>query len=153
MNKEVIKAMNRKETKVSKFRKWQRKNGYKVYKVIFFPIWITSILKEKITKLLDSRQAWNEKKANEILSYYIPRRSDWDAAKQGFWFFDNGSGWSDSYAKKYLKRKDRRFWRIYTTYCGGEIRKYLIEEFELDGFTKEIIGCTADFTEIIFRKE
>ena len=65
MNKEVIKAMNRKETKVSKFRKWWRKNGYKVYRVIFFPIWITSILKEKITKWLDSRQAWNEKKANE----------------------------------------------------------------------------------------
>ena len=153
MNKEVIKAMNRKEHKVSKFRKWWKKNDYKVYRVIFFPIWITSILKEKITKWLDSRQVWNEKKANEILSYYIPRRSDWHVEKQEFWFFDNGSGWSDSHAKKYLKRKDRRFWRIYTTYCGGEIRKYLIKEFELDGFTKEIIDYTADFTEIIFKKE
>ena len=28
MNKEIIKAMNKKETKIDKIRKWWNKNGY-----------------------------------------------------------------------------------------------------------------------------
>ena len=152
MNKEVIKAMNRKETKASKFRKWWIKNGYKVRRVIFFPIWFALILKEKITKWLNSRQAWSEEKVNEILNYYVPRFAKWDAAEQEFYFFDNGYGWNLGYAKRYLKRKDRRFWEVHNGFCGGDIRDYLIEVFELEGFTKEIGNCSDSRTEIIFKK-
>lgn len=152
MNAEVIKAMNKKETKVSKFRKWWRKNDYKVYRVIFFPIWIASLLKEKITKWLNSRQAWSEERVNEILNYYIPRCAEWDAEGQEFYFFDNGYGWSINYAKRYLKRTDRRFWKVHKGWCGGDIRKYLIKNFELEGFTKEVGDCSDSWTEITFKK-
>lgn len=152
MNAEVIKAMNKKETKVNKFREWWKKNDYKVYRIIFFPIWIASILKEKITKWLNSRQAWSEERVNEILNYYIPRYAEWDAEEQEFYFFDNGYGWSIAYAKRYLKRKDRRFWKVHKGFCGGDIRKYLIKNFELEGFTKEVGDCSDSWTEIIFKK-
>jgi hypothetical protein len=152
MNAEVIKAMNRKETKISKFRKWWRKNDYKVYRVILFPIWIASILSAKFTKWLNSRQRWSDERANEILNYYIPRRAEWDAEEQEFYFFDNGYGWSLGNAKRYLKRKDRRFWKVHNGWCGGDIRDYLIEEFELEGFTKEVCNCSDSWTEIIFKK-
>ena len=33
MNNEVIKAMNKKETKIDKIRKWWSNNGYKVMSV------------------------------------------------------------------------------------------------------------------------
>ena len=151
MNAEVIKAMNRKE-KNHPIRKWWSKNSYKVYRVIFFPVWIASILNEKIREWLNSRQAWSEKRANEILDYYIPRRAKWDAEEQEFYFFDNGYGWSLGSAKKYLKRKDRRFWNIHKGFGGDEIRYYLIEKFELEGFTKEIGNCSGGWTEIIFKK-
>ena len=39
MNKEVIKAMNKKETKVNEIRKWWSKNGYKVMRVVLFSFW------------------------------------------------------------------------------------------------------------------
>ena len=146
MNKEVIKAMNRKETKVSKFRKLWRKNDYKVYRTIFFPIWIIAILSRKITKWLNSRQAWSGKRANEILNYYVPRFSEWDAEKQEFYFFDNGYGWSLGYAKRYLKRKDYRFWEVNRKFGGGNIRDYLIENFELEGFTKKVVDCSYGYT-------
>ena len=77
MNKEIIKAMNKKE-KENNLRKWWNKNGYKVLRVIFFPIWITGITKEKIEKWLDSRESWSENRVKEILDYYIPRRSEWE---------------------------------------------------------------------------
>lgn len=152
MNAEVIKAMNKKETKVSKFRKWWNKNNYKIYRIIFFPIWIASILGAKIIKWLNSRQAWSNERVNEILNYYVPRFSEWNAEKQEFYFFDNGYGWSLHYAKRYLKRKDRRFWEIYNSAWGGDIRDYLIEEFELEGFTKKVGDCSDSWTEIIFKK-
>ena len=54
------------------------------------------------------------------------------------------------FAKKYLKRKDRRFWNVHEGWAGGNIRSYLINNFELDGFAKEIGDCYDGWTEITF---
>lgn len=151
MNAEITKAMNRKETKLDKARKWWNKNGYKVMRVVLFPVWGCICAKNKITAWLDSKQIWSEEKANEILSYYIPRRADWDAEDKTFYFFDNGYGWSPCSAKKYLKRKDRRFWKCHRGWCGGDIRRYLIDKFELEGFEKEVGECSEGWTEICFK--
>ena len=151
MNKEVIKAMNKKEVEIDKFRKWWNKNGYKVMRVILFPIWWGIKAKAKIDYNLNSREEWSEERVKEILNYYVPRFAEWDAKDKSFYFFDNGYGWSIGFAKKYLKRKDRRFWNFYNGCSGGVIRSYLINEFKLEGFEKEIGNCSDDWTEIIFR--
>lgn len=150
MNKEIIKAMNKKEKKHT-IRKWWSKNGYKVMRVVFFPVWIGTIVKEKITAYLNSKEAWSEERVNEILNYYVPRRADWDDEDKTFYFYDNGYGWSEGSAKKYLKRKDRRFWKVNNGWVGGKIRSYLIHEFELEGFVKEIGDCSEGWTEVAFR--
>lgn len=147
MNKEIVKAMQGK--KEHKARKWWRKNGYKVWRVVLFPVWACVKAKEKITEQLNNRQKWSEERANEILNYYIPRRSEWNEKEQCFYFFDNGMGWCMGCAKKFLKRKDRRFWQIHTGFFGGKIREYLINKFQLEGFTKEV-GICDDWTEITF---
>ena len=151
MNNEVIKAMNKKETKIDKIRKWWSKNGYKVMRVILFPIWWGIKAKEKIDAYLDSRNTWSEERANEILSYYIPRNSDWDAEDKSFYFFDNGMGWDLRCRQKRVKLKDRRWWKNHTRAWGGKVRDYLIEKFELEGFEKTV-GETYDFhTEVTFK--
>ena len=149
MNKEIIKAMQGK--KEHKARKWWRKNGYKVWRVVLFPLWALVLLKDKITAHLNSRQEWDEERANEILNYYIPRRADWDDKEQCFYFFDNGMGWGIAYAKKFLKRKDRRFWQVNCGWWGGKMREYLIERFQLEGFTKEVRDTWDDWTDISFK--
>lgn len=151
MNKEVIKAMNRKENKFYAIKKWWRKNSYKVMRIVLFPIWFGINAKKKIATYLDSREEWSEERVKEILDYYVPRYADWDAKDKCFFFFDNGYGWSMCHAKKYLKRKDRRFWNVHRGWTGGEIRAYLINEFELEGFKKEIGDCSEGWTEIAFR--
>lgn len=150
MNNEIIKAMNRKP-KNNTFRKWWSKNGYKVNRVIFFPIWIVMVISEKVQKKLNARQVWSEERVNKILNYYIPRRAEWDAEEKEFYFFDNGYGWSMNLAKKYLKRKDRRWWKNHTSGYGGDVRKYLTTSFELEGFTKKVLSNYSDQTEIIFK--
>lgn len=147
MNKEIIKAMNKKEAKVIK---WWRNNDYKVMRAILFPIWWGVCAKKKIKNHLDSRLEWSEERAHEILSYYIPRAADWDTEDKCFYFADNGRGWGMQYYQKKIKLKDRRWWKKYTFCCGGKVRTYLIEKFELEGFTKEI-GITYDcWTEVTF---
>ena len=148
MNAEIIKAMNKKKKK-STFREWWNKNSYKVYRVIFFPIWIAAITIDKTNKYLNSRQKWSEERAKEILNYYIPRRADWNAEDKTFYFFDNGMGWG-KLAKKYIKIKDRRWWNLHRGWTGGKIRDYLLNEFELEGFTKEIGNCYDGWTEVSF---
>ena len=150
LNKEIVKAMNRKEKKHT-IRKWWNKNGYKVLRVVLFPIWIFALVCDKITKKLNSRNSWDEERANEILNYYIPRRAEWDKENNEFYFFDNGYGWAIYCAKKYLKRKDRRFWRVNAGAWGHKMRSYLIDEFELEGFTKELGSCYDGWTEITFK--
>ena len=151
MNKEVIKAMNKKENRFNAIKKWWDKNGYKVMRVVLFPVWFGIKAKEKITSYLNSREEWSEERVKEILNYYIPRLADWDEEDKSFYFFDNGYGWSIGLAKKYLKRKDRRFWNIYNGWNGGKIRSYLIDECELEGFKKEVGNCSDGWTEIAFR--
>lgn len=148
MTTEIIKAMNKIEKK-HPVRKWWNKNGYKVMRVILFPIWIGIVITEKINKYLNSRQEWSDERAKEILNYYVPRRANWNAEDKTFYFFDNGMGWGNL-AKKYLKRKDRRWWNLHRGWTGGKIRDYLLNEFELEGFTKEIGNCYDGWTEVSF---
>ena len=150
MNSEVIKAMKKKETKIDYLRKWWSKNGYKVTRVVLFPVWWGIKAKEKITSYLNSREEWSEERAKEILSYYVPRRASWNSENKCFYFFDNGCGWSIYFAKKYLKRKDRRFWDVHRGWAGGKIRAYLIDKFELEGFKKDVNDFFDGWTEITF---
>lgn len=151
MNAEVIKAMNKKETKIDKARKWWNKNGYKVMRVILFPIWWGVCAKNKIEAYLNSKCEWSEERAHEILSYYIPRMADWDAEEKSFYFADNGMGWGMKCHQKKLKWKDRRWWNNHRGFWGGKIRAYLIEKFEMEGFEK-IVGDTYDqWAEITFK--
>ena len=150
-NKEVAKAINKKENRFNAIKKWWDKNGYKVMRVVLFPIWWGIKAKEKINYYLNSREKWSEERVKEILNYYVPRFADWDEENKCFYFFDNGYGWSIGLAKKYLKRKDRRFWNIHNGLGGGMIRSYLIYEFELEGFEKEVGDCSEGWTEITFR--
>lgn len=148
MTKETMKAIEEKQ-KNHPFRKWWRKHGYKVMRVILFPVWIFIMVNEKIYNNIE----WDEARVNKILNYYIPQESDWNPKEKAFHFFDNGYGWNLCYAKKHLKRKDRRFWKKFASFGGGEIKEYLIEDFELEGFEKEIVSTWESTLEIIFTQK
>lgn len=151
MNKETIKAMNKKPTKWDAICEWWNKNGYIVMRVLLFPVWAFMWSREKIEAYIDKRTEWSEERAAEILGYYIPRKASWDAEAKEFYFFDNGRGWNMKYIRrKYIKLRDRNFWKKYAGGWGYKMREYLINTFELEGFTKELGDCN-DFTEITFK--
>lgn len=145
MTNEVIKAMQgKKEHNICK------RFCLNVLRVILFPVRTCSVLLEKGRSWLNSKEKWDETRAAEILNYYIPRNSEWVAEDKTFYFYDNGMGWNIKLAKKYLKLKDRRFWRVHCAWWGGEMRTFLIDKFELEGFTKKVGYCSDGWTEISF---
>lgn len=147
MNKEVIKAMeNKNESSLNNLKKWWSKNSYKIFRVILFPIYIITILCDKYKAIVRKANPWNEARAQEILNYYIPRSSNWSDEEKAFYYFNNGFGWNMCFAKKHLKRKDRNFWK----YNYNQIRRYLIDKFELEGFIKEVGECGDGWTELNF---
>lgn len=147
MNKEVIKAMEKKdESSLNNLKKWWNRNSYKIFRVILFPIYITTILCNKYKEVIRKANPWNEERAQEILNYYIPRSSDWSDEEKAFYYFNNGFGWNMCFAKKHLKRKDRNFWK----YNYNQIRRYLIDKFELEGFVKKVGECGDGWTELNF---
>ena len=150
MNKEIIKAMNKKETAVDHFNKWWRKNGYKVLRIVLFPVWGCVWTANKIENYLNSKCGWSEERANEILSYYIPRKAKWDAEKKCFYFADNGMGWGMKCHQRKLKLRDRRWWNCNRGFCGGKIRTYLINQFEMEGFRKEVDDIYDQWAEVTF---
>lgn len=152
MNKEIVKAMNKKtNANVEAVKNWWHKNDYKVWRVLLFPVWIVVWCREKIKPILNDKTPWSEERATKILGYYIPRRAEWDAEKKQFYFFDNGMGWNMKYTlRKYIKLRDRRFWKLYAGGWGYKMRNYLIKGFELEGFTKEVLDTYDTETEIVF---
>ena len=52
--------------------------------------------------------------------------------------------------EKNKKHPFRKWWNNYSSSWGGKIRRYLIDEFELEGFTKELGNCDDGWTEIYF---
>lgn len=156
MNATIQKAINDKAKAKAKknrpLRKWWQKNSHKVYRVILFPVWVGAIAWAKVEKKLNDRNQWSEQRADEILSYYVPHRAEWDAENNEFYFFDNGRGWSLYLAKDHLRRKDRRFWELHNGAWGGRIRDHLIYHFELEGFTKEVLNTEDFWTEIAFKE-
>lgn len=152
MNKEIIKAMNKKETKIDTFKKWWRKNGYKVMRVVLFPIWWGIWAKKKIHAYRYKRLEWSEERANEILSYYIPRKCEWNAEDKTFYFADNGMDGGMKYHLKKIKMKDKAWWVKYSCGWDSKVGTHLIEKFELEGFIKEVSDTYYDcWTEVYFR--
>lgn len=151
MNKEVVKAMHKKTKKPNAICKWWRKNRYKIMRVVLFPLWWGICVKNKIHDYRYKRLEWSEERANEILSYYIPHKGEWNNEDKTFYFADSGIGWGMKCNQKKIKMKDRTWWRKYSCGCGGKVRAHLIEKFELEGFTKEIGDTYAGWTEVCFK--
>ena len=148
MNKEARKAMHKNESIGYKIKTWWNLNSYKIVIVIFFPFFACGYACEKISNYLDSRCEWSEERANKILSYFIPRRAEWHNDDKCFYFSDNGYGWT--YNKKFIKLRDHRWWKCNTHFCGGKVREYLIEKFEMDGFRKEVGDTYDQWAEVTF---
>ena len=111
-----------------------------------------SNLKERINNCLNSKNEWDEARANGILSYFIPRAAVWSEDTKTFYYANSGEDWDLMSSIEYLNKEDRIWWKCNTKPFGGKIKNYLVERFELDGFTKKVIYTNDEgWAEILFK--
>ena len=141
-----------KQSFYDRVKKWWNNNGYIVLRVLLFPFWIVCIIDNKIQKKIWNNINFSTERTLKILEYYIPRRAEWCEDDNVLYFFDNGYGWEWYYAKKYVKLKDKKYWKRYNGFCGGLIKECLVHDFELEGFEKRILQNCDGRIEIKFKK-
>ena len=162
MNKEIAKAITKKnklndwyrkqykknsKKEESKWRNWLRKNRHIIFRVILFPVWFAVIFAEMIDRVLDSRTLWCEERANKILQNFVLDVAIWERENQTLYLADFCYDWRFEWVKYHIKKKDYRFYRLYE----DRMRLYLIESFMLDGFTKVVRNCENNCVEILFK--
>ena len=131
--------------KNNKFISWWKKNDYKVYRIILFPlfpIWVTELLWEKYKDYKYKKLVFNEEKCKKYLDFVIPKmvvRYNDDHNEilisnaddmGGIEFSDFHSSWMHKkYRKQYLF-----FLKFYS-----EIADYILEKYQIEGYKKNIV--------------
>lgn len=116
-------------------RSWWNKNGYKVNRVILWPLWVTIKLNEKYK----TRQQPNFKRIKKYLDKYLPERARgyWDKKLNGFGIIERD--WDNEYLL--IDSTNLIFYRHSRAYkyCQRHkktIQEYIFNEYQIDGFTK-----------------
>lgn len=131
-DKELNKELNKKEdTKIQKVKKWWGKNRYKVLRVVLFPLWIACILKEKYDEYCYNREQFSIEKCEKFFDKYLAKICEYDKESQTFWIdvCDYDVFYWNSFVKS---RRDK----IFAKKNGREMKLYLIEEYEVEGYKK-----------------
>lgn len=114
------------------------------------PIWFAflipiAMIEEALKNWADNRREWSTEKADRILRYSFPRGAEVNHEEQTIgryirsWWFN----WS-TYAKWYDKKWCRKF--------STQLKKYCIEEFEMEGYTKIVEVEDDEWTWVAFKK-
>lgn len=131
----------KKEKKVYKFKEW--KTEY----IILYPLMIVVYYGDKLFETWKNSLKWSDKKTEKILAYAFPKTAEINKEKGTIGKYIRSWG-------VYVKN-----WRVkwyHKNYCSKyntRIITYLIEQFEIDGFTKEVDVEDTEWTYVKFTKK
>lgn len=89
---------------------------------------------------------WNEEKAKKVLDKMLPRILEWNKEENHYWCHIRKYGWW------YSQNRIPFYYRKWTNKFSYELKKYLIEKYELKYYTKEILD-DYDWHLIIFTEK
>lgn len=134
-----------KEEKAKKSKRIYRYKEFQTEYILLYPLMVLVYWLDKLGHYLRNRTQWSDKRTERIITYAFPKKADIDKEKGtiGRYFREWGFYWK-SYAKWYNK------W--YCEKYNSAMLKYLIENFELKGFTKEVNIEEFEWTYVKFIK-
>lgn len=124
-----------KTSAIKDFKKWWGNNGYKVMRVILFPIWICAWAYEKIKDYNWKNTTFSAARAKEFCDWYLPRHIN--KTENGYYYYNNGYGFG-----KARRRKDK----VFVSKYKYDLLQYIKNEYEIEGYTKRVID-TFEFCE------
>ena len=70
--KDELDALLERKTTESSMKNWWRVNKYKVFRIIFFPIWIVVLVKNEVSESRYRNIQWSESRADRIIAKTVP---------------------------------------------------------------------------------
>ena len=131
----------KKEKKTYKFKSY-----YTEY-IILYPLMIIVYYWNKIFEIWENSLKWNDKKTEKILAYAFPKIAEVNKEEGSIGRYIRSWG-------VYVKEWHVKWYhKDYCSKYNQRIITYLIEQFEIDGFVKEVTVEDKEWTYIKFTKK
>lgn len=130
-------------------RKWWRKNDYKVLRVLLFYIWIPCWAYDKIKDARYENLTYSNATTKKYLDKVMPKLvAHYEENPNTILFSDaddfGGITFRDlsfsSFMKKHFKKESKYFSKF-----NRLIKKYIIEEYQIDGYKKIVLDNWMDW--------
>ena len=145
----IEKQFYKEEKKKNKvLRKWWRKNDYKIYRILFFYIWIPMCLFKKIKDAAYKSLTFSNESAKKYLDKVLPKLvARYEESPElillsnasdfgGINFYDLHSSWMH----KKFKKEANYFLKFKT-----EVKEYIIKLYTIEGYEKMLLDNWMDW--------
>lgn len=136
--------------KNSSIRKWWNKNAYKIARVIFFYIWIPILVCEKVKDSKYKNLKYSDDTTKKYLDKVMPKLVSHYEENPNLLLFHNTSDFGgirfywdlcSSWMQKNFKKETQYFSKFHWL-----VQKYIIEEYQIDGYEKMILDNWTDWS-------
>jgi hypothetical protein len=135
------KAQQRRTNK-TKCHHWK---GYSFKYYIVFPLVLVNYAWRSLNDFYTSKITWDPNRAKRVLDDTLPYILDEEDGELVY-----SMTWSSFNFRRWAKLKDKRFCGIYVY----NIREYLKEEYEIEGYTKALVDDDVNYScWVIFQKK
>ena len=149
---DIEKAFKKKEKREnSKVRKWWRKRGHKVLRVLLFYIWIPcwcfQNLKDKRYKEMSYSNDIAKKYLDECLPALVARHEE---SSDVFIFHDcddySGIRFYWSFTSSWFRKKFKKQSSYFVKF-SREVKEYIINGYQIDGYSKIVLDSWRSWSE------
>lgn len=143
--KQLNKRISKHNIRNAAFFKWWRKNDYKVYRVIFFPIYIIQLIREKCHKHTYDKLQFSNEKSKKLIDKELSRLVAYDIDcgliskdEEIAICTSNDFGISFSSFGVWYRGQNKSA-KNYFLKFSSEIKEFIINEYAIDGYQKMVI--------------
>ena len=142
----------------SPIKQWWRKNDYKVFRVIFFPLWIGSVLHKKYK----DTEYENLTYSPELMKKYVDKVFPWIVIYKGepieeilitndeYYDAFGGLLFSDFvYHARYKNKKVKQ----YLLKFSNQFKQLMLDEYEIEGYKKTVLQTSKEWQELAEQRE
>lgn len=133
----------------SSMRKWWSRNGYKVCRVVFFYIWIPVFVYEKIKDAQYKNLKYDNNTTKKYLDKVMPKLVSHYEESPNLILFHNTSDFGGirfywDLCSNWMTRKFKKETKYFAKF-HGLVQKYIIEEYQIDGYEKMVLDNWIDW--------
>lgn len=135
--------------KNSSIRKWWNKNSYKIARVVFFYIWIPIFVYEKIKDNRYKNLKYSDDITKKYLDKVMPKLVFHYEEDPNLILFHNTNDFGGirfywDLCSNWMTRKFKKETKYFSKFYGL-VQKYIIEEYQIDGYEKIVLDNWIDW--------